>query len=431
MTTRPLPLLGCIADDFTGASDLANTLATSGMSTVQFVGLPGEDSAPSRNGSIPWQAAVISLKSRSIPADDAVQQSLAALRWLQGRGCRQFLFKYCSTFDSTPLGNIGPVGEALARALDVRGVVACPAFPETGRTVYQGHLFVGDRLLNESGLERHPLNPMTDPDLRRWLALQCREPVGLVPHAIVRLGATATAEALQASAGRGERLVIVDALDDADLMTIGAACAGAPFLTGGSGIARGLPANFRAMGLLDEGAGRFEGLDGPAVVLAGSCSGATLRQVDLYRADRPALGVEPDDVMAGRTKAADLIAFAAEHRDETPIIYSSATPDRVAAAQARFGRESVSAALEGLFAETAATLVGQGVRRLVVAGGETSGAVVSALGIQAFAIGPEIDPGVPALRSVENPLLALALKSGNFGAPDFFEKALRALGGGR
>src|SRR5215213_2837514 len=203
MTTRPLPLLGCIADDFTGASDLANTLAMSGMSTVQFVGLPGEDSASGGNGSDAWQAAVISLKSRSIPADDAVRQSLAALKWLQGRGCRQFLFKYCSTFDSTPLGNIGPVGEALARVLDVRGVVACPAFPETGRTVYQGHLFVGDRLLNESGLERHPLNPMTDPDLRRWLKLQTREPVGHVPLAIVRQGAADTREALLASASRG------------------------------------------------------------------------------------------------------------------------------------------------------------------------------------------------------------------------------------
>jgi 3-dehydrotetronate 4-kinase len=283
MSAHPVPLLGCIADDFTGASDLANTLASAGMRTVQLVGQP--------SSSVPggWQAAVISLKSRSIPADDAVRQSLAALDWLRESGCRQFLFKYCSTFDSTPEGNIGPVGEALAQALGVHGVVACPTFPETARTVYQGHLFVGDRLLSESGLERHPLNPMTDPDLRRWLRLQTRDRVGHVPLAVIRQGHKATRDALQASASRGERLVIVDAIDDEDLRRIGAACAEAPLVTGGSGIARGLPANYRALGLLDDGGGSFEGLGGPGVVLAGSCSTATRQQVESFRARAPAL----------------------------------------------------------------------------------------------------------------------------------------------
>src|SRR4051794_1892975 len=224
-------LLGVIADDFTGASDIANTLAKGGLSTVQFLGVPTKP-APEA-----CEAGVVALKSRSIPAADAVALSLEAFEWLRAQGRRQFVFKYCSTFDSTPEGNIGPVGEALARALDVKGVAACPAFPTTGRTVYQGHLFVGDRLLNESGLENHPLNPMTDPDLRRWLARQTRDPVGLVPLAVVRQGAAAVGEALKASAARGETLVIVDALDDADLMTIGAACSGAALLTGGSGIA--------------------------------------------------------------------------------------------------------------------------------------------------------------------------------------------------
>jgi uncharacterized protein YgbK (DUF1537 family) len=423
MSAHPVPLLGCIADDFTGASDLANTLASAGMRTVQLVGQPSS-SVP-----VGWQAAVISLKSRSIPTDDAVRQSLAALDWLRESGCRQFLFKYCSTFDSTPEGNIGPVGEALAQALGVNGVVACPTFPETARTVYQGHLFVGDRLLSESGLERHPLNPMTDPDLRRWLRLQTRDRVGHVPLAVIRQGQEATRDALQASASRGERLVIVDAIDDEDLRRIGAACAEAPLVTGGSGIARGLPANYRALGLLDDGGGAFEGLGGPGVILAGSCSTATRQQVESFRARAPALSVEPDAVMAGRIGVRDLVAFATEHRNEFPLIYSSATPDRVADAQAQHGRAAVSSAIESLLADTAAELAAAGFERIVVAGGETSGAVVSALGIHAFTIGPEIDPGVPALRTLGGRPLAIALKSGNFGGPDFFSKALRVLEG--
>jgi uncharacterized protein YgbK (DUF1537 family) len=423
MSKRILPLLGCIADDFTGASDLANMLTASGMRTVLLIGVP-EEAVPDT-----WQAAVVALKSRSIPADQAVRQSLAALDWLRRRGCRQFVFKYCSTFDSTPDGNIGPVGEALAHALDARGVVACPAFPETGRTVYQGHLFVGDRLLSESGLEHHPLNPMTDPDLRRWLRRQTREPVGHVPLSVVRDGAAATRAALREKAGQGRCLVIVDAVDDGDLRTVGEACAQAPLVTGGSGVARGLPANFRTAGLLEEPEQGFEGLAGRGIVLAGSCSAATRLQVDVFRSRHPSLALEPDAVMTHRVTAADLVAFASEHRNETPIIYSTAAPEHVAATQERHGRDAVSSVLEALFAEAAVRLAGDGVRRLVVAGGETSGAVVSALGLRALAIGPEIDPGVPALRTVEGPPLALALKSGNFGSPEFFEKALSVLEG--
>src|SRR5688572_13154830 len=236
-------LLGVIADDFTGASDIANTLAKGGLSTVQFLGLPTKP-APEA-----CEAGVVALKSRSIAAADAVTLSLEAFEWLRAQGCRQYAFKYCSTFDSTPEGNIGPVGEALAKALDGKGVAACPAFPTTGRTVYQGHLFVGDRLLDESGLENHPLNPMTDADIRRWLARQSREPVGLVPWTTVRQGAAAIRAALDFAAGRGERLVIVDAVSDEDLLAIGEACAEAKLLTGGSGIALGLPRNFVREGL--------------------------------------------------------------------------------------------------------------------------------------------------------------------------------------
>jgi uncharacterized protein YgbK (DUF1537 family) len=421
-------LLGVIADDFTGASDIANTLAKGlpgegGLATAQFLGVPAED-APAA-----IEAGVVALKSRSIPAAEAVAQSLAALRWLQRQGCRQIIFKYCSTFDSTPEGNIGPVGEALAGALGTAGVVACPAFPTVGRTVYQGHLFVKDRLLNQSGLENHPLNPMTDADIRRWLARQCRAPVGLVPWAVVERGAAAIREALAAAAGRGEALVIVDAIRDADLVAIGEAVADAPLLTGGSGIALGLPRNFIASGRATGRGGHVRGVEGPEAILAGSCSQATRGQVEHHRQGHPVLALDVEAILAGRTTAEDVVAFIRRHEGEAPLVYSSAGPEEVAVLQKTHGRERVAHALEGLFAETARRLVEQGVRRLVVAGGETSGAVVSALDLGALAIGPEIDPGVPVLVSSGEPAIGLALKSGNFGAPNFFDKALSALKG--
>jgi 3-dehydrotetronate 4-kinase len=414
-------LLGVIADDFTGASDVANTIAKGGLSVVQYLGLPDRPADPD------CEAGVVSLKSRSIPADEAVDLSLAALRWLQQQGCRQFLFKYCSTFDSTPAGNIGPVGEALASELAVLGVPACPAFPGAGRTVYQGHLFVGDRLLNESGMENHPLNPMIDADIRRWLACQCADPVGFVPWAVVRSGAAAIRHGLDAAAAKGERLAIVDAVTDEDLIAIGEACADAPLLTGGSGIALGLPGNMIRRGLASGRSSTFSGLSGPEAILAGSCSRATLEQIAVHRREHPAFELDVGAVMNGTMTAAAAVRFVRDAEGRAPLVYSSAMPDQVRAAQERFGREVVAARLDALFAEIARRLVAEGVRRLVVAGGETSGAVVSSLGLKAVAIGPEIDPGVPALAARDGAPLALALKSGNFGAPDFFAKALGIL----
>jgi 3-dehydrotetronate 4-kinase len=416
-------LLGIIADDFTGASDIANTLAKGGLSTIQFLGVPPGD-APSS-----CEAGVVALKSRSIPAHDAVDLSLKAMQWLQRQGCRQFVFKYCSTFDSTPEGNIGPVGEALAAALGVYGVPATPAFPTTGRTVYQGHLFVNGRPLNESGMESHPLNPMTDADLARWLSKQCKDPVGLVPWTIVRQGAKAIRQSLQKAGSEKQRLVIVDAISDEDLYAIGEACADIPLLTGGSGIALGLPANLIRAGLASGKGSTFAGVSGPEAILAGSCSKATLGQIERHKRDHPALPVEVDAVMRGTVTPKELVSFVRKHEGDAPLIYSSDDPDKVRASQDAFGREQVSHKLETLFADTARALVDSGVRRLVVAGGETSGAVVLALGLQSLSIGPEIDPGVPALASADGRPLALALKSGNFGAPDFFEKALHSLQG--
>ncbi len=409
-------LLGCIGDDFTGSSDLGNTLTKAGMRTVQYVGVP--DGAAEAG----VEAGVVALKSRSVPVEEAVRASLAALDWLLAQGCEQILFKYCSTFDSTPEGNIGPVAEALAERLGADRVIVCPAFPGAGRTVYQGHLFVADRLLSESGMENHPLTPMTDPDLRRWLARQVCGAVGHMPSEVVLKGAAAIRARLDAS---DARLIVCDAIRDADLMALGTAAAGLRLVTGGSGIAMGLPENFRAQGQLSETAGAWRGQGGRAAVLSGSCSTATREQV--ARHDGPRREVTAEALMAGEVTSQEVTDWALA-QDGLPLVYSSADPDVVRAAQARFGREAVAGRIEAFFAETARALVAGGVTRLITAGGETSGAVVEALAPGALEIGPEIAPGVPCLRAGAD--LVLALKSGNFGGPGFFAEADALLGRG-
>ncbi|WP_428032430.1 3-oxo-tetronate kinase [Ancylobacter sp.] len=420
--------LGVIADDFTGASDIANTLAKGvqpegGLRTVQYLGVPATRAAAD------VEAGVIALKSRSIPAAEAVAQSLAALDWLLAQGCRQIVFKYCSTFDSTPEGNIGPVAEALARRLDARGVVACPAFPDAGRSVFMGHLFVGERLLSESGMEHHPLNPMTDPDLRRWLARQSEDAVGLLSWPTLRQGAGAARAALEQAGARGERLVIADAIANDDLLVLAQACEGARLLTGGSGIARGLPRNFIRAGLAKGGKPVVDDVGGPEAILVGSCSRATRGQIERHRATHPVLGIDVDQVMEGRLTAADIASFINAHHGAAPLVYSSSAPEEVGALQAKYGREAVAQALDALFASAARQLFAAGTRRIVVGGGETSGAVVSALDVTSFRIGPEIAPGVPVLVAEDGSGLGMALKSGNFGGEDFFARALDMLSG--
>ena len=413
-------ILGCIGDDFTGSSDLANTLAKEGMRVTQYVGVPDGAAAPE------VEAGVVALKSRSNDPREAVAQSLAALDWLRAQGCTQVFFKYCSTFDSTAEGNIGPVAQALADALDARGVVFCPAFPGTGRSIYQGHLFVADALLSESGMQNHPLTPMTDPDLRRVLAAQSSESVGHVGYADVAQGASAISAALAREDAAGHRFVIMDALQDSDLREIGAALDGAALITGGSGVALGLPANFRKAGLIGEAGSAWQGQTGPCVILSGSCSIATRGQLEVHRADSPSLEISAEQILSGDVTAQSATAWAVS-QEGIPVIYSSADPDVVRQVQDTHGREASADAIEAFFAATARALVAAGVTRLITAGGETSGAVVEGLSLGELAIGPEIDPGVPALRAGED--LVLALKSGNFGAPDFFAKAAGILEG--
>lgn len=449
-------LLGCIADDFTGATDLANTLTRRGMSTVVLLSVPrGGAPVPGAD------AVVVALKSRSNPADEAVRMSLAALDWLRDAGLQppqgnrqeinarvsaasglsrttlretesgpQFYFKYCSTFDSTDAGNIGPVAEALLGALGEEFTVACPAFPTNQRTVYKGHLFVGDVLLSESGMRHHPLTPMTDPSLVRVLARQAKGKVGLVQHATVAQGPDAIRGALQTLCAEGCRFAIVDALSDADLVAIGAACADMKLITGGSGLAIGLPDNFRRAGLLrDAAADALPQVHGHAAVLAGSCSAATLRQVAVMRQRCEWFELDPFEIGAGGDLARKALEWAAPRVSAKPVlIYSTAEPGTVERVQAALGRGQAGHLIERTFGQIAQGLVQMGVRRLVVAGGETSGAVVAALGIEALRVGPEIDPGVPWTASVGDDPVALALKSGNFGADDFFLKAFQKLG---
>lgn len=412
-------LIGVIADDFTGASDIANTLAkghadSRALHVVQYMGVPEAAAATD------VEAGVIALKSRSNPADEAVRQSLAALDWLLAQGCEQIVFKYCSTFDSTREGNIGPVAMALARQLNAKGVVVCPAFPTMGRTIYQGHLFVQDRLLNESGMQNHPLTPMTDPDLRRWLALQGTGSVGLVTAQVVRRGSDAIQSALTAAA---ETLVVVDATDDNDLLEIGSAVAGARLVTGGSGIALGLARNFKE--LRKERAARQLAATGPGVILAGSCSGMTRRQIDYHRRGHPVIEIDVHQVMSGAISADDVASELLSYIPQAPLAFSSGTPESVTTMQNTYGRDSVAHRLDKFFGDLAVALAKAGVQRLVVAGGETSGAVVSALAPGPLEVGQEIDPGVPALRAEGG--MVLALKSGNFGSVDFFEKALTSM----
>ncbi|RED12172.1 3-oxo-tetronate kinase [Pontivivens insulae] len=397
--------IGVIADDFTGASDIALTLAEAGMSVAQFIGVPSDDSDPDLG------AGVVALKSRTAPVADAIATSLAACEWLLRQGAEQIVLKVCSTFDSTPQGNIGPVLDALADRLQARGVPVCPAFPENGRSVYQGHLFVQDRLLNESGMEDHPLTPMTDPDLRRVLAAQSARAVQHVPRATVMRGPSVLAEAMGEDAH-----YIVDAITDDDLLEIGAAARGMPLLCGGSGIALGLPVNFNVTSRPPT----WEPVTGPGVVLSGSCSRATRAQVEHYLAIAPHRQIDVRTVLDGSTTVDDVTAWVLS-QDTAPLVYSSADPDVVRAAQAEFGTERAAATIESFFSSLATELVTRGLTRLVVAGGETSGAVVTGLKAEALTIGPRAAAGVPLVRAGKT---ALALKSGNFGGETFFADTL-------
>ena len=418
-----MAILGVIADDFTGATDIAGMLVKGGMRTIQTIGVPAKGTIPDD-----VDAVVVALKTRSIAASDAVTQSLDALKALQDAGCVRFFFKYCSTFDSTDAGNIGPVGDALLDALKAKQAIYCPAFPVNGRTIFFGHLFVGDVLLSDSHMKHHPLTPMTDASLVRVLARQTKHKVGLVALKQVQSGSAALRAALDKLASEGVRHVVVDAVADTDLAIIGEAIGDDALVTGGSGVALGLPAAYRRRGLLahKSGADALPEIGGASAVLAGSCSSATLGQIKAFKGAH--LALDTDAICRGEDIAGKALDWAKGKLGNGPILLSASdTPDAVKALQAKYGIEKSSQAIEKTMASLARGLVAAGVGRFVVAGGETSGAVVSALDVTALRIGPEIDPGVPWTASVGAKPLLLALKSGNFGAPDFFTKAFDRL----
>ncbi|AIA73089.1 3-oxo-tetronate kinase [Pectobacterium atrosepticum] len=415
--------LGVIADDFTGATDIASFLVNNGLPTVQLNGVPPSDFK------VDTQAVVISLKSRSCSAEQAVADSLNALAWLQQQGCQQFYFKYCSTFDSTAKGNIGPVTDALLEQLGETQTIISPALPVNGRTVYQGHLFVMDQLLSESGMRHHPVTPMTDSNLMRVMEQQAAGQCGLVPYAVMDQGADAVKQRLVQLKEQGIRYVVLDTLNEQHLLTQGEALRDMKLVTGGSGLAIGLARQLadstKQTGYATE-AGKPQ--SGAGVVLSGSCSVMTNKQVAHYlkqaagRAIDVARCLESDD--AQQSYAQELADWVKAHRDDAlaPLLYATSSPDELAQIQQRWGAEASSHAVEKLFAAVARQLQEDGFKRFIIAGGETSSIVVQTLGIHAFHIGPSISPGVPWVRSTTHPL-SLALKSGNFGDEDFFARA--------
>ncbi|MGV9341340.1 3-oxo-tetronate kinase [Streptomyces sp. NPDC003688] len=418
--------LGAIADDFTGATDLANNLVRAGMRVVQLIGVPADgayDIAPDAD------AVVIALKSRTVPVAEAVDASLRALAWLRGAGAEQIYFKYCSTFDSTPAGNIGPVTEALMDALGTDFTVATPAFPDNGRTVFKGHLFVGDVLLSESGMRNHPLTPMTDSNLVDVLGAQTTRPVGLIDHTVLAAGADAVRARIAELRSAGVAFAVVDAVSNDDLVRLGEAVSELPLVTAGSGLAIGLPANWGVQP--STAAAQLPPPGGYRAIVSGSVSVATNGQVRAFLdSGRPAFSVDPLRIAAGEDVAGEALAFADAHLADGPVlVYSTEAPDAVRGVQSRLGATEAGELVERTLAEVARGLVARGVRQLVVAGGETSGAVVQALGVTGLRIGPQIDPGVPwcAAALPDGETLHLTLKSGNFGGPDFFSAAFALL----
>lgn len=418
-------LIGVIADDFTGATDVALAFANAGLSAVQVNGVP-----PAEMG-VAADAIVVALKSRTAPVDEAVAQSRAAHAWLSARGAPRILFKVCSTFDSTPAGNIGPVADALLDATGAGVNVVTPAYPRNARTVYLGYLFVGNVPLAESSMRTHPLTPMADSNLVRVLAAQTPRRVALVAQPVVERGAAAIAAEIARLAAEGAAHLIVDATTQAHIESLGQAVRDLPLTTAAAGLATGLALALRTPGATARSTFSFAGERGRAAVLAGSCSAATLQQLAALGKDWPQVRLDPL-VLAHEPQAVDHAierALAVLRSNGKPVVVAASdTPGRVQAAQQALGRGRAAELIEEAFRRFAVALAQAGVRRFVVAGGETSGAVVEALGIHSLAIGPEIAPGVPWTRALDGTPHFLALKSGNFGGEDFFRRAFDALG---
>uniref|UniRef100_A6VYE0 3-oxo-tetronate kinase n=1 Tax=Marinomonas sp. (strain MWYL1) TaxID=400668 RepID=A6VYE0_MARMS len=412
-------LLGVIADDFTGATDIAGFLVENGMRTIQVNGIP------SANMEINADAVVVSLKSRSCPTEQAIEQSVAALKWLQAQGCKQFYFKYCSTFDSTTKGNIGPVTDALLDVLGEDFTIVCPALPVNGRTVFNGHLFVLGQLLSESGMRNHPVTPMTNSNLMDLMDAQSKGKTGLINYQSIEQGADAIIGEFAELKAQGKRYAVVDAFTAEHLNEIGKAVSSLKLVTGGSGLAAGIAKNWGEH-LQDQTQAKQAGhpAKAPTVIFSGSCSVMTNKQVELYKAKASFFALDIEQCMSNENYVNEVFDWVISHANESlaPIVYATADAEKLKTIQQQYGAEASSQAVETLFSMLAIKLQDSGIRNFIVAGGETSGVVTQSLKVDSFHIGPQIAPGVPWVKAI-NQDLSLALKSGNFGDENFFTTA--------
>ena len=418
--------LGIIGDDFTGSSDIANNLKKSGMQVSMYAGVP--NLLPEETKKEQTDAAVIALKTRTAPIEDAIRESLEALSWLKDCGCEQFIFKYCSTFDSTKKGNIGPVTDAIMKELNTDFTIACPSFPDAGRTVYFGHMFVNGKPLNESGMENHPLTPMTDHNLVRWLNHQTKNNVGLIDFQTISKGADSVKEKIETLKTNGYKYAIVDTIKNDDFDIICNGVKDLPFLTGGSGIALGLPKIYKDRGLLSASNFEIPKNNSNAIILSGSCSVATINQINIYKENNPSLYVSPDEVINNEDLVEKVFSWIKVNETLSPLIYSSSDTKTVSEKQKQYGKEMLANKIEDFFELLSKKLVNDNFGTFISAGGETSGAVIKGLGVQELKIGEEISHGVPALWSPHSngdKPISVTLKSGNFGQIDFFERALK------
>lgn len=416
--------LGCIADDFTGATDLASMLARSGVNVSLRIGVPL--STPKNTAEI----EVIALKTRSISASKAIEESLSALKWLKEAGAKKYFFKYCSTFDSTAEGNIGPVSEALMNELKVDQTIYCPAFPENGRSIYMGNLFVGQKLLSESSMKDHPLTPMNDSNLMRLLSAQVSRRVGLADRIVVNSGVNSLKEKLISLKENDVPHVIVDAVADTDLDTIASACQDMDFITGGSALAMPLAEFYKASGKISANDNSFmnKKLNTGSIILSGSCSEMTIIQVkNFIQRGAAAFQLDPIDLAENGVKKV-LDWLSSQDFTKNIIIYATSDPDTVKKVQAELGVDMAGKIVEQGLSECAIAARELGIKNFIIAGGETSGAITKALNVRQLDIGIEIAPGVPwTFSGKRNNQIALSLKSGNFGSEEFFTEALNKL----
>ena len=416
--------IGVIADDFTGATDAASFIVKNGLSAVQFSGIPCQDISTFGD------ALIVSLKSRSSDPNDAVKDSLRACQWLLNQGCNLIYFKYCSTFDSTEQGNIGPVTEALMAELNVQSCLLCPSLPVNGRTVYQGNLFVFDTLLSESGMKDHPITPMTDSNILRLIENQSSGRAGLVDWATVSKGASSVQSRVEELVEQGVRFIVCDAISETDLLTIGAVAQQHTLVTGGSGLVGAIANHFSQKVPLRESktsTNAFVPASGHGVVLSGSCSLMTNEQVANYKQLAPSFKLDVDQCINNEDYGRQVLKWVIQHADHDyfPLVYATVDANELRNIQTQFGSQA-SVAVERVFHWLVSQLYSHGFNTFVSAGGETSGTVTQALDVTGFRVGKEIAPGVPWVNSLDGEIM-LALKSGNFGTPDFFRQAQEQL----